>query len=169
MPLSTPASVDAEDDIDARIATIDASSRADQRNLRNDCLRRDNYRCVFSGKWDTASVYEGIVVPPPGHGFAPLQCAHILPFALGTFDDNDAVQTRNKAIVWFAIHRYFPEIRDLIDARTINQRQNAVMLEANTYIHFGSYMLAFLPQDGVSCRMASKSRRENNHLKVLLT
>ncbi|EPE02907.1 hypothetical protein F503_01648 [Ophiostoma piceae UAMH 11346] len=68
MPLSTPASADAEVDIDAQMATIDASSRADRRNLRKDCLRRDSYRCVYSGKWDTASVYEGIVVPSPEHG-----------------------------------------------------------------------------------------------------
>ncbi|KAL1904722.1 hypothetical protein Sste5344_009586 [Sporothrix stenoceras] len=130
------------------MAMIDASTRDDQNNLQNDCLRRDNHKCVFSGKWNTASVLNGIVVPPPGFDYGPLQCAHILPFALGTFDDSSALETRNKSIIWFALHRYFPEIRELINAKSINQRENAIMLDASTHIHFGSYILSFLPRGG---------------------
>ncbi|KIH86392.1 hypothetical protein SPBR_08483 [Sporothrix brasiliensis 5110] len=145
-PLSTPPSEGAEDAIDAGMSTINASTRAEQAVLRAECLRRDGYRCVFTGTWDFNSVDKGMAMPPPDYEAGPVECAHIIPFALGTFDDGDAVQTRNKTIIWFSIHRYFPELKDLIDARSINQCGNVVTMDLPTHRNFGSYIVAFQPQ-----------------------
>ncbi|KIH90929.1 hypothetical protein SPBR_00979 [Sporothrix brasiliensis 5110] len=129
------------------MTTIETSTRAEQTMLRNDCLRRDGYRCVFSGMWDIGATAKGIAHPLPTDLECYVECAHILPFALGVFDESDAVQTRNKAIIWFCIHRYFPQIQHKIDARSINQRSNAMSLERSLHKSFGEYRVAFSPQD----------------------
>lgn len=95
--------------------------------------------------WDLASCSEEIVHPPPHELQSTLECAHIIPFALGSFDENDAVQTRNKAIIWFAIHRYFPEVSSKIDARSVNQRGNALCLQTSLHTLFGIYDVGFRP------------------------
>lgn len=93
--------------------------------------------------------------PPPGQSWAYVECAHIIPFALGSFDEADSVQTRNKSIIWFAIRRYFPEIQHKIDARSINQRGNAMTLNLDTHRAFGAYQICFLPQ-GMVCTKDDK-------------
>ncbi|EPE09840.1 glycoside hydrolase family 3 protein [Ophiostoma piceae UAMH 11346] len=145
-PLTTPPSEGAGHAIDVAMTTIDVSTRAEQARLRKDCLIRDGYRCTYTGSWDHESYKKGHVQPPPRQIWGHVDCAHIIPFALGSFDDTDAVQTRNKVIIWFAIHRYFPETKDLIDARSINQRGNALTLDVAVYRWFGAYELTFLPQ-----------------------
>lgn len=142
-PLSTPPSEDASVAINVAMSMIDSSTRAAQTRLRNDCFRRDGYRCVYSGDWDYSSVTDDIAVPEQGGGLCQVECAHIIPFSLGVFDESDAVQTRNKAIIWFAIHRYFPQLQDKIDARSINQAANAISLEKSIHGHFGVYNIAF--------------------------
>ncbi|EFX01537.1 hypothetical protein CMQ_6479 [Grosmannia clavigera kw1407] len=145
-PLSLPQTPGAEHAIDVAMATIETSTRQEQQHLRDDCLHRDGYRCVYSGNLDMNSCEKGDVVVPPGAQTTITQCAHIIPFALGSFDDTDAVQTRNKAIIWFAIHRYFPAIRDKIDTRSIKQRDNAIILDIYVHGLFGGYNIGFLPQ-----------------------
>lgn len=129
------------------MATIEASTRQGQAALRRDCLRRDGHRCIYSGIWDIGSADAGKVNPPATEPCLPLHFAHTIPFALGSFDDTDAVQTRKSAIIWFAIHRYFPELRGKLDARSINQPANACIMDANVHQMFDDYRLAFLPQD----------------------
>ena len=135
--------------MDVAMTAIEVSARAEQTRLRKDCLIRDGYQCTYTGRWDLESYEKGLVQPHPRRRWGYVDCAHIIPFALGSFDDTDAVQTRNKAIIWFAIHRYFPETKDLIDARSINQRGNALMLGVDVHRLFGAYrhgmyLLSFL-------------------------
>lgn len=148
-PLSTPPSMDAPGAIDQSMATMEASTRGDQELLRRDCLARDGYRCVFTGYWDSDSCARGVVQPPPGQIWRSVECAHIIPFALGKFDETDAVQTRNKAIIWFALYRYFPEIEGKIEPGNINQHGNALSLSLETHSSFSKYWIGFEPQGPV--------------------
>ncbi|EPE09344.1 hypothetical protein F503_07120 [Ophiostoma piceae UAMH 11346] len=156
-PVTTPPSLDAEREISLATATIEATTRNDQSSLRSDCLRRDGYRCVYTGAWDIPSCEQQLANPTPDAEGTYVDCAHILPFALGFFDETDALQTRNKSIIWFAIHRYFPALAGKIDARSINQPANAIMINTLCHRHFGEYGLTFEPQGNNEYRIINHS------------
>jgi hypothetical protein len=87
------------------------------------------------------------VTLPQNARFGGTECAHIIPFALGNFDDKDSLETENKALIWWTLHRYFPALRGKIDAASINQPGNAVTLFSETHDIFGDFELAFWPQE----------------------
>ena len=116
--------------------------------LRRHCLRRDGHRCVCTGICEFAIVKDELIALADGEEPAFLDCAHIIPFAMGEFDDTDATQTRNKAVIWFAIHRYFPALAEKIDARSINQYADVMMLDTTVHRFFGSYCIAFKCEAG---------------------
>jgi hypothetical protein len=152
-PLTAPVYPQAAAQVDVAMAEIESSSRADQKKLKGECLRRDGFRCVFSGFYDLNSAEKKRVDAPPGSIAVKTECAHILPFALRKFDENNALETRNKAIIWLSLHRYFPALKGKIDASTINQPQNAITFIDMVHSRFGSYRLAFWPTDKVCFRL----------------
>ncbi|KIH89303.1 hypothetical protein SPBR_07578 [Sporothrix brasiliensis 5110] len=123
---------------------------------RRGCARTaspDGYRCVYTGVWATYKYDEferGSVTPPVDvdtQHCGQLGCAHIIPFALGSLHENDAVQTRNNAILWSCIHRYFPDAKGKIDAASIHQRSYAICLEHALHSYFGIYRVGLDRQD----------------------
>lgn len=129
---------------------IETSTRADQERLKIQCLERDGFRCVYSGAYDMDSVKNSLVHLPPGAAGATLtECAHIIPFGLGSFDENNIVQVQNQATIWHAIHRYFPALAGKIEAGNINQVENAITLDPSVHAMFGRYSLTFWPQSQV--------------------
>lgn len=129
------------------MTTIEQSSRRDQKRLRKQCLQRDGYQCVYSGWFDRHSVKEKRVLLPQGARWGNTECAHIIPFALGSFDDKDSVETQNKALIWGTLHRYFPALQGKIDANSINQPGNAVTLANAVHSVFGDFELMFRPRE----------------------
>lgn len=129
------------------MATIEQSSRRDQKRLRKQCLQRDGYQCVYSGWFDRHSVKEKRVLLPQGARWGNTECAHIIPFALGSFDDKDSVETQNKALIWWTLHRYFPALQGKIDASSINQPGNAVTLANAVHSVFCDFELMFRPRE----------------------
>lgn len=77
-------------------------------------------------------------------------CHRIIPLALGKSNKDDASLVRNKSIIWWALQRYFPGIRSVIQPDTVNQPGNAIMLGYSTARIFGSYELALQPLSLVS-------------------
>jgi len=63
------------------MSTIEPSFRKDQASLKADCLRRDGRRCVISGKERVRT-----------------RCAHILPFALRNFNEQNAQEVRDHSM-----------------------------------------------------------------------
>ncbi|KAK1770066.1 hypothetical protein QBC33DRAFT_617379, partial [Phialemonium atrogriseum] len=86
-PITPTLHPDAKDDILLSMATIEPSSINDQGQLTVDCLRREGYRCAVCGRVD--GVWRS-KVPECTVGMVRTQCAHILPFALGNFDEQSA-------------------------------------------------------------------------------
>lgn len=125
------------------MSEITSSTRSPQVALRRDCLRRDGYRCVYTGLLDLSSVSSGLV--DQRGRVTVTECAHILPFALGEFNEQNAHDTRNAALIWFALHRYFPELVGKIGPDTINKPGNAMTLALDVHGIFGSGDLAFEP------------------------
>jgi len=65
---------------------ITPSSRGDQRMLKDKCLTRDGDQCVITHWDDRTKVPSG-----PNRHRTSTQAAHILPFALRSFDERLAV------------------------------------------------------------------------------
>ena len=69
-----------------------------------------------------------------------LECAHIFPFALGTFRNN--VEQHQVAAIWTTIYRYFLEVRSRLDFHynNINDIENVMILETILYKLFGKLL-----------------------------
>ena len=130
------------------MASIEPSGRQ-QAKLKRLCLRRDGYQCIYSGYFDKVSVKERKVTLPSTASTGTTECAHIIPFALGSFDDKQAVETENKAVIWWTLYRYFPGLRGKIDTASINQLENVVTLVDAVHTEFGDFDLTFWPQENV--------------------
>ena len=74
---------EAADRIEEAMTTIEASNRDKQAKLKADCLRRDGFRCIYSGTYDWTSFHKSLVDVPKDCPTADTQCCHIIPFALG--------------------------------------------------------------------------------------
>ncbi|KAK3341943.1 hypothetical protein B0T25DRAFT_466478 [Lasiosphaeria hispida] len=146
-PVSRP-SVFADEDheIEQAVGFIEPSQR-DQTKLKRQSLRRDGYQCIYTGVFDRRSVKEEKVTLPQEARFGHTECAHIIPFALGNFNDKDALETENKSLIWWTLHRYFPTLRSKIDAASINQLGNVVTLFSEAHNIFGEFELTFRPQE----------------------
>jgi len=108
-----------------------ATRRQDQ--LRRACLQRDNHQCVVTKVWDFD--YESR--PRDAHT-ADLEAAHIIPFGLGNFREDERLQN---AQIWNCLYRYFPTIRDLFhhSDEDVNRIDNVMMLDATLHREFGRF------------------------------
>ena len=129
--------------IELAMTTIEGSTRVGQGQLKEACLRRDGSRCVATGAIDPKA-YPNI---PPGErrgfGHSKTECAHILPFALSKLEEKNATYTKNKATIWWALHEYFPALKNKIGADTVNQPENAITLDSKFHEEFGQFSYGF--------------------------
>ncbi|KAK3940786.1 hypothetical protein QBC46DRAFT_312764 [Diplogelasinospora grovesii] len=133
----------AKDAIPSSMSKIEPSFRKDQASLKADCLRREGYRCALTNKVDRNTKNQALL--GAGARTVLTQCAHILPFALRNFNEQNAQETENKATIWWALYRYFPDLKDLIGPDSINQRQNALTMLGDLHREFGDFNLALEP------------------------
>ncbi|KAI8720612.1 HNHc domain-containing protein [Fusarium sp. LHS14.1] len=144
--ITPPTYAQAAADIAASMSSLQLSTRRDQANLKRDCLRRDGYRCVYSGAYEYKATDELVDLPSDAFHI-DTECAHILPFSLRRFDSRSALETENTAIIWCALHRYFPALKNKISTDSINQASNALTLGRGIHGDFGSYRVYFWPSD----------------------
>ncbi|KAK3347063.1 hypothetical protein B0T25DRAFT_584124 [Lasiosphaeria hispida] len=149
-PISRPSIFANEgDEIEQAVAFIEPSSRRDQARLKRQCLRREGYQCIYTGCFDHRSVTNEEATLPQKAKCGSTECAHIIPFALGNFNEKDSLETENKALIWWSLYRYFPGLQGKIDAASTNQLSNAVTLFSEAHKTFGGFRLTFYPQEGV--------------------
>ncbi|KAE8357031.1 hypothetical protein BDV28DRAFT_161781 [Aspergillus coremiiformis] len=115
---------------------LESASRNQQKKIRDECLLRENNRCMLTGAYDKEN-------HPPGSAFGPLQATHIIPFSLRAFE-NDAGRVRS-CVIWTNIYRYFPAIRSRLNftAEDIKNHENAMMLLEPLRGEFGAFHLSF--------------------------
>lgn len=96
IPISASPHPDAEDEIMATMSTIEPSSRKDQRRLKAACLKRDGYRCAVSNTIDKTSKLDSRLKIPgsAGERVRQTECAHILPFGLRNFDEQNSQEVK---------------------------------------------------------------------------
>ncbi|KAM6528089.1 hypothetical protein FALCPG4_009113 [Fusarium falciforme] len=144
--ITPPTYAQAAADITASMSSLLPSSRLDQANLKRTCLRRDGYRCVYSGAYDRKAKKE-LPDLPRDAVLTKTECAHILPFSLSKFDSRSALETQNKAVIWCALYRYFPALKGKIGTESINQPSNAFTLGSTLHADFGEYHVYFSPKN----------------------
>lgn len=69
-------------------ASLDEPQSRDS-SFRAKCLRRDSYHCVITGSMDT--VYWKEIGRPKDTRIAPLEAAHIIPFAYGSWKKSSVI------------------------------------------------------------------------------
>jgi hypothetical protein len=70
--------------VDIVAATLFQPQTRDSK-FRAMCLRRDSYRCVVTSQMDT-DYWEKTLGCPEEINFAPVEAAHIIPFAYASWD-----------------------------------------------------------------------------------
>ncbi|KAJ6096141.1 hypothetical protein N7486_006887 [Penicillium sp. IBT 16267x] len=118
-----------EDSIeDLKSQDIDSINRSVQSQLRSHCLERDGNKCLASGYYIYLHPY------PQNAKTTSLEAAHIIAFALGSFDAKILVNLR----------RYFPALRRMsFTSEQINLEKNVMMLDALIHAEFGQFNLIF--------------------------
>ncbi|PGH28233.1 hypothetical protein AJ80_00124 [Polytolypa hystricis UAMH7299] len=118
------------------------ASRRNYSSLKNECLKRDAYRCQVCGIWDRNSVQlhkEVLEAKERSNGrVSPTEVAHILPGALGKFDEDNAAQAENKRIIWECLRRYFSGLDEVISMQSIDSASNALTLTRGIHSNFSS-------------------------------
>ncbi|KAF8245536.1 hypothetical protein K440DRAFT_646148 [Wilcoxina mikolae CBS 423.85] len=107
-----------------------------QEKLRNQLLIRDNSRCVLTQLVDDHSVPNDSDLETH-----PLQAAHILPFSLGCFTENERYDA---ARIWEALRRVFPSLMTLTP-ENINDPSNALMMCDTLHTVFGQFRFCLEP------------------------
>ncbi|KAK0710148.1 hypothetical protein B0T26DRAFT_724201 [Lasiosphaeria miniovina] len=143
-PITPSPHAAARDEVLLSMTTIEPSSRKDQPRLKANCLQREGYRCALSRYIDMNMRHKVSASTAPTTKIRT-HCACILPFALGNFDEEKAQGTENKAMIWWALYRYFPDLKGQIGPESINQCQNAITMWTALHEEFGCFNLALEP------------------------
>ncbi|KIN05098.1 hypothetical protein OIDMADRAFT_177417 [Oidiodendron maius Zn] len=143
-PTITPSPrIGLEDSIE-NLAALDFESaiESDRQELRKSCLKRDGNLCVVSQSWDITNAD-----CPDGYTIGPLQAVHILPFALGSFTNEEG--RLETSAIWVNIFRYFPDLRARLNMMPgdVNREDNVMMMLSPLHPYFGAFKFIFEATD----------------------
>ncbi|KAF8245788.1 hypothetical protein K440DRAFT_686426 [Wilcoxina mikolae CBS 423.85] len=115
------------------------TNRHSQKALRKMLDKRDGNRCLVTGHFDmnTARITPSDEVP----GVAKLKVAHIIPFALGRFEESELDEVSQ---IWAMIYRMFSSIKQY-KPQDINDLRNAFLLQEGLHRQFGRFSFYFEP------------------------
>ena len=112
-------------------ASPNLSGRSDQQWLKNECLKRDDFRCILTGRVDRDQQRKH-----PGEKIVHTNCAHVIPASLGCSAGRENIS----AMIWTAITRYFPGIKDTrMTPLDVNVPENALTLASFLHTSFGRF------------------------------
>ncbi|KAF6844881.1 hypothetical protein CMUS01_00678 [Colletotrichum musicola] len=117
-----------------------------QETLKQECLRRDSYRCAYCHHIDFRCAKARLVVPGSSLvGVAEL--CHLLPAALAHFPTNSSRDKQALEDIWFALWRYFPGLKGKVgpDEDSLEQHANLVTFAISTRYFFDDHDIAFNP------------------------
>ena len=139
-----------EDFIDDLLSQDFDSTTRRQGELRRACLQLDNHQCVVTKFWE----FDYDSRPLDAHT-ADLEAAHIIPFGLGNFREDERLR---RAQIWHCLYRYFPTIYDLFhhSDEDVNCIDNMIILAASLHQEFGRFSF-ILEETNVSGRYRVKT------------
>ncbi|RAL02491.1 HNH endonuclease signature motif containing protein, partial [Aspergillus ibericus CBS 121593] len=146
--------------VEAVATTLDQPTER-QRSFRNDCLRRDGYRCVISGELDI-NTWEARGLPTDVD-FGPVEAGHIIPFSYASWPYSSVgppcdhaspfIRTEKEppsetSTAWEVLWRCFPGVRhEGIAVETINSLTNGLTMRSPVHMAFGAFSIALKPTD----------------------
>lgn len=117
---------------------IEPINRSPQSQLRHHCLERDGNKCLATGQYSHNHTH------PRTATTTFLEAAHIIPFALGSFQANDGEAVDRHEKIWVNLRRYFPILRSMsFTSEQINSEKNILMLDSQLHSIFGQFGLIF--------------------------
>lgn len=117
---------------------IEPINRSAQSTLRGHCLERDGNKCVATGQYSYNSQH------PRNAITTHLEAAHIIPYALGSFEAKSGEAVDRHAKIWVMLRRYFPILRRMtLTSENLNQERNVIMLDSQLHTEFGQFRLIF--------------------------
>ena len=116
----------------------ESATRKSQRALKKACLSRDGNMCAITHliEASSAGVNQIDVVD------TDTECAHIIPFSLGSWTSNDEQFATSQ--IWVNLNRCFPSLRSRINFTqlSINDTRNAITMDRGLHFHFGRFNIA---------------------------
>jgi hypothetical protein len=117
---------------------IEPISGSSQSQLRHRCLERDGNKCLATGYYSHSHTH------PRNALTTHLEAAHIIPFALGSFQANNGEAVDRHAKIWVNLRHYFPVLRNMsFTSEQINSEKNVLMLDSQLRTEFGQFRLIF--------------------------
>lgn len=110
---------------------------------KNGCARkvsREDNHCVLTSqrnKYPPSPVPNEVVLL---EYVGKLIATHIIPFSMGAVPGEQG--RFELAAVWQCLYRYFPGVRDRLNASNINNIRNVMILESSVPEYFGAFKIA---------------------------
>ncbi|KAH1348823.1 hypothetical protein KXW65_003965, partial [Aspergillus fumigatus] len=124
--------------------------------LRQECLKRDHYRCVVSRKFDRAEAKKRLeqnenskdddgelLRNQRSDQFEYLEVAHIIPHSLATVSSEESELSESKKAALYILDMFDPDIGPLIAGPEIDSPYNALTLTHNYHRLFGEFEIYF--------------------------
>ncbi|KAJ5088428.1 hypothetical protein N7456_012044 [Penicillium angulare] len=118
--------------------------------LRQNCLKRDNHRCVVSRKFDRETAQTryadddgNLLKDEPSDRFQSLEVAHILPRSLTIVSSDGSQLNDSKKAVHRILDMFDPGISDLINGPQIYSPINALSLTLEYHRLFSEFQIFF--------------------------
>lgn len=101
--------------------------------LKEQCLKRDDHKCLFAQIWDESQVPKHDTLTP----FRWTGCMDIIPFSLGTWKDK--TEQHAKAIVWRNLATCFPVLKKKLGLtqHSLIDTRNALTMAQSLHLPFG--------------------------------
>lgn len=138
-PSSRPGLEDSIEEIASQL--IQPYTRNEQEWLRKACLSRDNYSRVLTKLPDENSQLE-----IAGEIVTSTECAHIIPFSMGTWRSDSEYYLKSQ--IWVTLDRYFPSLHRIgFTQHFINDPRNAMTMDKSLHTLFSKFAIAFEATD----------------------
>ncbi|KAF7713480.1 Uncharacterized protein PECH_001257 [Penicillium ucsense] len=159
--LSEPSSM-IESPPSKRVRQVDVvASHLDESQTRDDmfkvsCLRRDGYRCIFSGFMQIAHWLQ--LNEPDNIKATHVEVAHIIPFSYASWRTTES--RHEAASAWRVLYSCFPGVRRAgLSAETIDCESIGLTMQLECQADFGDFKLAFKPVENENNKYQVKTYR----------
>ncbi|KAI2864667.1 hypothetical protein CBS76997_11201 [Aspergillus niger] len=168
-PVALPANQNAPTGIKSRVS-----------RLRQECLKRDHYRCVVSRKFDRAEAKKRLEQDENSKDddgefsrnqksdqLEYLEVAHIIPHSLATVSSEESELSESKKAALYILDMFDPpDIGPLIAGPEIDSPYNALTLTHNYHRLFGEFEIYFEQKDPtIECTYVIGSSEQRPYLR----
>ncbi|KAK2782000.1 hypothetical protein FQN53_000250 [Emmonsiellopsis sp. PD_33] len=124
------------------------AEKTPEQRFRDDCLRRDGYKCVVTKVMDRGRWKE--IGWPEDQLKGSVTAAHVIPFSYAKFADREATP-KGTSPQWEVLYRYFPFLKKIMmDVSKVNDLSNRLTLHRSLHTEFRSFRISFEPMEEIN-------------------